>query len=246
MSSKRPLGGVIYRHAPIARNILSGARIRISVNAIAVVGGKVFVMHAAFIAGAMVVGPISWNPANPVNGGTGWRRHPTAIYPGVVMDQTNDELGDEAHAAFVAITRYTGKRSFRWHRKACAAWLSQYVPRAQARGLTAEAAGMRGVTARWLLIEATEARRPAAAFVPLLQAVSEAGWDDLHQKALWLGAVCSYFAKRMWQKQGLGLLLPLKREVQAAFRHTRDPAWQAELRLLNRIEERLHARRRWY
>ena len=103
---------------------------------------------------------------------------------------------------------------------------------------------MRRDVAQWLLAEAAEARRPAAAFKPLVRAADAAGRDDLYEKSLAIGAMCSYFADRMWQREGLRYLLPLKQEVAAEYVRTGDPMWAGDLRTLDRVEQRLRARRR--
>ena len=152
------------------------------------------------------------------------------------MSQTDEELGHEAHYAMVDITKRLGRRSFRQQQRACEAWLAKYVPQAEARGLTQQVIGMPRVVAEWLLMEAAIAKRPACAFEPLLRHLEELGWESLYQKTLSIGAMCGYFADRMWKREGLRYLLPLKREVAEESARTGEEMWASTLRHLARIE----------
>ncbi|HEX2570760.1 MAG TPA: hypothetical protein VH877_14480 [Polyangia bacterium] len=160
------------------------------------------------------------------------------------MTQTDEELGDEAHYAMVEIKKRLGKRSFNQQKRACEAWLAKYVPQAAARGLTEEVIGMPRTIAEWLLLEAAEARRPARAFAPIVRHLDTLGWRSLEQKALSIGAMCAYFAKRMWRREGLRYLLPVKRELEQEYARTGDPLWLNYQHHLTRIERRLRARKR--
>jgi hypothetical protein len=160
------------------------------------------------------------------------------------MTQTVEELGDEAHDAFVAITLCLGKRSFNQQKRALEAWLAKYVPQAEARGLTEQVIGMPRLVAEWLLTEAAEARRPARAFEPLLRHLETLGWSSLEQKALSIGAMSAYFAERMWKREGLRYLLPVKRELEQEYARTGDELWRNYQQHLARIERRLRARGR--
>ncbi|HEX2568164.1 MAG TPA: hypothetical protein VH877_01315 [Polyangia bacterium] len=160
------------------------------------------------------------------------------------MTQTDEELNHEAHYAFVAITLRLGKRSFNQQKRACEAWLAKYVPQAEARGLTEPAISMPRTVARWLLLEAAEARRPASAFEPLLRHLEALGWESLFYKELSISAMCAYFAKRMWKREGLRYLLPLKREVEEEYARTGDKMWADTLAGIARLERRLRSRKR--
>jgi hypothetical protein len=160
------------------------------------------------------------------------------------MIQTDEELGHEAHYAFIDITLRSSKRSFNQQKRAYEAWLAKYIPLAEARGLTEQVLGMRRVVARWLLTEAAEANRPARVFEPLVRDIEELGWESLEKKVLWIGAMCSYFANRMWKREGLRYLLPLKKEVAEEYARTGEKTWANYLHDLRRIEERLRARSR--
>jgi hypothetical protein len=162
------------------------------------------------------------------------------------VTQTNEELGHEAHYALVDIKLCIGKRSFNQQKQACEAWLAKYVPLAEARGLTQQVIGMPRVVAEWLLLEAIEAKRPARAFEPLMRHLEVLGWESLYQKALSTGAICGYFATRMWKREGLRYLLPAKREVEAEYARTGEEMWASTLRHLAGIERRLRSRSRPY
>ncbi|HEX2568581.1 MAG TPA: hypothetical protein VH877_03405 [Polyangia bacterium] len=157
---------------------------------------------------------------------------------------TYEELAHEAHHAGVAISLRMGKRSFNQQRRAYEAWLAKYIPLAEAQGLPHEALGMRRVAAEYLLTEAAEARRPARAFEPLVRHLETLGWRSLEQKALSIGAMCAYFAERMWKREGLRYLLPVKRELEQEYARTGDEIWRNYQRHLARIERRLRARKR--
>jgi hypothetical protein len=160
------------------------------------------------------------------------------------VTQTDEELGHEAHYAFNDILKRIGTRSFNQQKRAYEAWLTKYLPLAQARGLTQQARWLPRLVAQTLIMEAIEAKRPAHAFQPLLRDVEVLGWDDLNQKVLTMAALCSYFAERMWKREGMRYLLPLKREVKQEYARTGERTWANHLRSLSRLEERLRARSR--
>lgn len=160
------------------------------------------------------------------------------------MTQTDEELHDEAHYAFVDITLRLGNRSFNQQKRALEAWLAKYIPLAEERGLNEGVLAMRRNAAEWLLHEAVQAKRPTRAFEPLLCDIEVLGWESLFQKSLSIGAMCSYFADRMWQREGLRYLLPLKREVQQEYARTGDKMWTSILDNVAHLEKRLRARSR--
>jgi hypothetical protein len=160
------------------------------------------------------------------------------------MIQTDEELGHEAHYTMVEIKKRLGRRSFNQQKRACEAWLAKYVPQAEARGLTEQVISMPRTVAEWLLNEAAEARRPSRAFEPLVRHLEALGWRSLDQKELSISAMCSYFADRMWKREGLRYLLPLKREVEEEYARTGDKTWADALARIARVERRLRSRKR--
>ena len=160
------------------------------------------------------------------------------------MTPEDQALHDEAHEAFVAITLRMGKRSFNQQKRAIEAWLNKYVPLAEARGLTEGVVAMRRNAVDWLITEAAETKRPAHAFEPLLRDMDALGWPDLERKALTIGAMCCYFARRMWNRVGLRYLVPVRNEVAREYARTGDKNWAARLRWLEDIEQDLRARSR--
>jgi ribosomal protein L37E len=160
------------------------------------------------------------------------------------MTQTDEEFGHEVHYAMVAIKKRVGKRSFNQQKRACEAWLAKYVPQVEARGLTEEVISMPRTVAEHLLREAIIAQRPARAFEPLVRHLEALGWRSLEQKERSICAMCGYFAERMWKREGLRYLLPLKREVEEEYARTGDKMWADTLAGIARLERRLRARGR--
>ncbi|HEX2573339.1 MAG TPA: hypothetical protein VH877_27570 [Polyangia bacterium] len=160
------------------------------------------------------------------------------------MTRTDGEQDDEAFYAITAITLQMGKRSFNQQKRAYEAWLAKYIPQAEAQGRPEDVPRLRRLVAEWLIDEAVEAKRPASAFEPLVNNIEALGWENLLQKTLKISIICSYFADRMWTKEGLRYLLPLKREVENEYARTGDKAWAYYLNILARTERRLRSRKR--
>lgn len=160
------------------------------------------------------------------------------------MTRADGEQDDEAFYALTAITLGMGKRSFNQQKRAYEAWLAKYIPQAEAQGRPEDMPLLRRLVAEWLISEAAVAKRPARAFEPLLHDMEALGWENLLQKTLKIGVMCSYFADRMWKKEGLRYLLPLKREVEREYARTGDKAWAYYLNVLAGIERRLRSRKR--
>jgi hypothetical protein len=160
------------------------------------------------------------------------------------MIPEDQALHDEAHEAFIAITKRIGTRSFNQQQRAIEAWLNKYVPLAEARGLTDGVLAMRRNAIDWLITEAAEAKRPAHAFEPLLHDMEALGWESLEQKARKTCVICSYFARRMWKRLGLRYLVPVRNEVTRECARTGDKNLAVYLRWLDEIEQSLRARGR--
>jgi len=158
--------------------------------------------------------------------------------------QTDEELNQEAHEAYVRLAIAGCYQSFNRKKRACRAWLAKYIPLAQARGLTHAVLIMRRVAARYLLIEAKVTRRPLPTCQALMREAEALGWEDLFEKSLSTLAFCRYFADRMWNRVGLRYLLPLKREITAEYARTGDEKWVDLLQGLASVEQQLRSRSR--